>query len=297
MILDGPLDLPGSLLGGQAFRWSREGAGFVGVVGRRVLRLDPLPDGRVEARGWPRVARHDVESYFRLEREDAHRRARLAQDPVLASALAAHPGLRLLRQDPWETTAAFLTSANNNVPRIEGTLRHLARTHGERLDAPEGPDGAPFAFPEPGTVARLRESQLRAAGLGYRAPFLKETARMVARGDVDLGALRGAGLDEARATLLGLPGVGPKVADCIALFSLDVDDAFPLDRWMLRAVAEAFFGGEARKPREVDAFVRARWGRDAGLAQQYLFHAIRLRESAPGTGRLRGGVKGPPNTA
>lgn len=281
MRLDGPVDLAASLQGGQAFRWTREEDGaHAGVVGRKVVRFAPLPGGGVDARG---LRRAEAESYLRLEEDDAARRVRLARDPVLAPALQAHPGLRLLRQDPWETTVAFITSANNNVPRIEGTLRHLARAHGDRL---EDGRGAFFAFPAPETVARLRETSLRAAGLGYRAPFVKETARRVARGDVDLGALRGATLQEARDALLGLPGVGPKVADCIALFSLDADEAFPIDRWMLRAVGDAFFGGEERKPREVEGFARARWGRDAGLAQQYLFHAVRLRERAPGTGRL-----------
>ena len=282
MRITGPVDLAATLQGGQAFRWTQaEDGAFAGVVGRKAVRFAPLPGGALDVKG---LRKAEAEAYLRLGPEDDARRARLAQDPVLAPALAAHPGLRLLRQDPWETTVAFITSANNNVPRIEGTLRQLARAHGDPVDEA----GALFAFPAPETVARLREAALRAAGLGYRAPFVKETARRVAKGDVDLAALRGAPLDETREALLSLPGVGPKVADCIALFSLDADEAFPIDRWMLRAVGDAFFGGEARKPREVEAFARARWGRDAGLAQQLLFHAIRLRERAPGTDRLRG---------
>lgn len=288
MRLEGPVDLAATLQGGQAFRWSRAPDGsYYGVVGRRVVRLAPRPGGAVEATGWPRLPRPLIESYLRLEPHEAERRARLAADPVLAPAVRAHPGLRLLRQDPWETTCAFITSANNNVLRIEGTLRHLAREHGDPLDTPEDAPGEAHAFPAPDVVARLRERALRAAGLGYRAPFLKETARRVAKGDVDLMGLRGAPLADVREALLELPGVGPKVADCIALFSLDRDDAFPIDRWMIRAVADAFFGGEARKPAEVEAFARARWGADAGLAQQFLFHAIRLRAGAPGTTRLR----------
>ena len=287
MRLDGPVDLAASLQGGQAFRWTADGTGYAGVVVRRAVRFEPLPGGAVRVHGMPL---DEAAAYFRLEPADAARRARLARDPVLAPAVAAHPGLRLLRQDPWETTAAFITSANNNVPRIEGTLRHLARKHGERLAPPGGvPAGEFVAFPAPEVVARLRETSLRAAGLGYRAPFLKETARMVARGEVDLPSLRGRPLAEAREALLALPGVGPKVADCIALFSLDCDDAFPIDRWIVRAVADAFLGGGEPKPRDVEAFARARWGQDAGLAQQLLFHAIRLRAGAPGTGRLREG--------
>ncbi|HVM45307.1 MAG TPA: DNA glycosylase [Candidatus Thermoplasmatota archaeon] len=275
MRLRGPIDLPHSLLGGQAFRWSQaEDGAFRGVVGDALVEMRPRADGSVEAEGASRAA---LASYFRIERADAARRARLARDPALADAMRALPGLRLLRQDPWETTVAFLTSANNNVLRIEGTMRALAARWGDPLGEGHA------AFPPPGRLARAREADLRACGLGYRAPFLRDTARLVARGEVDLASLRGASHKEAREALLALPGVGPKVADCIALFSLDVDDAFPIDRWVLRAMAGAFGPMDAKR---TAAFAAARWGRDAGLAQQYLFHALRLRERAPGTRRV-----------
>jgi len=274
--LAGPLDLAHTLQGGQAFRWRREeGDAFLGAIGARLVRLAQVGE-TVEAIGAPRAA---LARYFRLEPADAQRRERLARDPVLAPAIRALPGLRMLRQDPWETTVAFLTSANNNVPRIELIMRALARAHGEALSEHD------FAFPAPEHLARVSETRLRAAGLGYRAPFLREAARAVARGDVDLAALRGASRDEARASLVALPGVGPKVADCIALFALDVDDAFPVDRWVLRAMEEAF--SRAFTLKDCAGFARERWGNDAGLAQQYLFHAARMRAAAPGVARVK----------
>ena len=270
MRLPVPVDLAATLHGGQAFRWRREGDAWVGPLGRRVVTWR---EG--EATGAPRAA---LLSYLRVEAGDDARRARLARDPVLAPALAAHPGLRLLRQDPWEATVAFLTSANNNVLRIEGILRRVAERWGEPLE------GGHHAFPGPDALARARETDLRAAGLGYRAPFLRQTARLAR--DADLPGLRGRPLAECREVLLDFPGVGPKVAECIALFSLDCDDAFPIDRWVLRAVAEV--AGRELKPREAEAWARERWGGDAGLAQQYLFHALRVRQNAPGTARLKG---------
>jgi len=282
MRLPQPLDLAATLHGGQAFRWRKaEDGAWTGVIGGVGARIE---GGAIEG---PRDG--DVRRYFRFEPEDAARRARLARDAIVAPALAAHPGLRLLRQDPWETTVAFVTSANNNVLRIEGILDRICARWGPPLELGQR------AFPAPDVLARARETTLRAVGLGYRAPFVRDAARLVARGDVDLDALRGAGADEAREALLALPGVGPKVADCIALFSLDVDDAFPVDRWVLRAMAEACFGGEERAPRDVVEFARDRWSRDAGLAQQLLFHAARVRERAPGTRRLEinsGATKG-----
>ena len=271
MRLRGAVDLEHSLLGGQAFRWERDGEAFVGVVEGRAARLAPAHGGVEVADDADAVAR-----YLRLEPDDQARRARLTRDPALAPAMRALPGLRLLRQDPWETTVAFITSANNNVLRIEGIVRAIAQRWGTPVEMGQR------AFPPPATLAAARESSLRAVGLGYRAPFVREAARMVARGDAALR--RGRPLEETREELLRLPGVGPKVADCVALFSLDCDDAFPIDRWMLRAVADV--AGQQLSPRDAQTWARDRWGRDAGLAQQYLFHAVRMREGAPGTRRL-----------
>lgn len=271
MKLAGPIDLAHSLQGGQAFTWHRDGDSFAGRIDGQPVALAQSGHD-IAFRGAPKKA---VASYLRIEPADAARRERLLRDPTLAPAMRALPGLRLLRQDPWETTVAFLTSANNNVLRIEGIVKALVARFGEA-----------GAFPSPERLARASEAQLRACGLGYRAPFLRASARLVARGDVDLVSLRGAPRDEVRGSLLALPGVGPKVADCIALFSLDVDDAFPVDRWILRAMADTYFEGKERKPREVEAFARERWGHDAGLAQQYLFHAVRLRAGGVGVRRV-----------
>lgn len=278
MRLAGPIDLAATLHGGQAFRWSREGETWRGAVAASLVTLRADGAGII-ATG---AAKKVIVAYLRLEPAHDASLTRLRRDAILAPAIAAHAGLRLLRQDPWETTIAFITSANNNVLRIEGILRAIAKRWGEPLSDDMQ------AFPPPEKLARATDAQLRACGLGYRAPFVRASAKAIARGDVDLGSLRGAPLPEIRDALLPLPGVGPKVADCIALFSLDADDAFPMDRWMLRAMGDAFFGGVAPKPREAVDFAAARWGRDAGLAQQFLFHAVRMGAGAPGTVRLAG---------
>ncbi|MEA3202021.1 MAG: N-glycosylase/DNA lyase [Thermoplasmata archaeon] len=273
MRLAGPVDLVATLRGGQAFRWEQDAEGaFVSTVGARAVRYQPGRGLAVHAEAWPRASRAWHERYLGATAEDDAALARLARDPVLAPAIAAHPGLRILRQEPWETTVAFLVSANNHVLRIEGILRRLA-AKGPEVGSPWG---ALHAFPDAATLARVPERQLRAMGLGYRAPFLRATARAVAAGEVDLDPLVGAPFPEIREALLALPGVGPKVAGCIALFALDARGAFPVDRWVLRAVSDSFFEGEPVKPREAEAFARARWGEDAGLAQQLLFHAQRV---------------------
>lgn len=294
MRIPGPVDLAATLQGGQAFRWRLDDEGaFVGTIGRRLVRFRAGRGGALDARATPRTSRAVLERYLGATAQDDARRDRVGSDERLSAAVAAHPGLRILRQDPWETTVAFITSANNNVLRIEGILERLALRYGEPVS-----DGETMraSFPAPEKLARASEAALRAAGLGYRAPFLRQSARLVAKGDLDLESWRGSAPHEARAALLSLPGVGPKVADCIALFGLDVTGAFPLDRWVLRAVVDtfpdAFPAGRETKPRAIEAFARERWGDDAGLAQQYLFHLVRVKQGAPGTARLSDSAKG-----
>jgi len=283
-----PVLLRATLRGGQAFRWREHGDAFVGVLGDRPVLLREHPKG-VEMEGAAPEA--TVREYLRLGDPYERDLEALAADPFLAQAITAYRGLRVLRQDPWECLVAFITSANNNVVRIEGLLDRLSLRAGDRVPSPWG---TLRAFPGPEAVARLRETTLRSMGYGYRAPYLRETARRIAGGDLDLAALRTAPYPEAHAALLALPGVGPKVADCVCLFSLDKGEAFPVDVWIDRVVSEVYFGGAPLKPREVQAFARERWGARAGLAQQFLFHAARLQgigaregRRAPGSGEHR----------
>lgn len=268
-----PVLLEASLRGGQAFRWRPDGeAAYVGVARGHRLRLEARPDG-LAWQAHPPDADEVVRSYLDLGPGYREALDRLASDPLLEEALDAYRGLRLLDQDPWEAAAAFVLSSNNNVQRIEGLVEALAREAGTRR---ETPDGTPWwTFPGPGDVAALGEERLRDLGCGYRAPYLEGTAEAVAGGEVDLEALSRRPVDDAREALLALPGVGDKVADCILLFGLGHGEAFPVDRWVARWIARRGPDLDPSDPDEVRSFARSRWGDDAGLAQQFLFHATR----------------------
>jgi len=162
---------------------------------------------------------------------------------------------------------SFIISANNNIPRIRGIVERLCALAGE----PIGPDI--FAFPTAKALARLTEADLRCIGAGYRAPFILGSARRVAEG-FDLNALRDIPLAQARKALCSLPGVGPKVADCVSLFSLGHTAAFPLDVWMKRAMKALLFGGQDATPKQWEQAI-AELGDDAGILQQYIFHYAR----------------------
>lgn len=200
--------------------------------------------------------------------------ATLAADPVLARLLPHTTGLSLLSQDPWEVLISFIISQNNNIPKIKRSIDGLARALGEPLD-----DGA-AAFPAPERLAAAPARTLAACSLGYRVPYVRSAARLVADGRLDLAALSRMEQAPARAALLDVPGIGEKVGDCVLLFGLGHRAAFPIDVWVRRAVERLYFRGRPRRLREIQAFARERFGPLAGHAQQHLFAYARARLGA-----------------
>ncbi|HVL86434.1 MAG TPA: DNA-3-methyladenine glycosylase 2 [Candidatus Thermoplasmatota archaeon] len=200
-------------------------------------------------------------------------RARLSSDPALAPSIAAYPGLRLTKNDPWETLVNFLTSMAKSVREIEHCTERLAASFGPPIEKAT----SIRAFPPAERLARAPEARLRTlTGMGFRARYVSAAARAVARGDVDLSALERATYEEAVESLQALDGVGRKVADCVALYGLGRLEAFPVDTHVRRVVERRFFGGRKRRDEEVVAWAQERWGTMAGYAQQWLFHAERL---------------------
>lgn len=284
--LPAPFLVEDTLRGGQAFRWrvARElSASLVGTVGgfpARVsrdaagsgLRASIVVEVAYADLGDAARARAAVRRYFRILDPYDRQLARLEEDPLLRSAIGRYRGLRLLNQDPWEALASFIVSANNNVLRIEGILDRVAQEAGSSLRSPWG---TLHDFPGPRRTRRITEERLRSLGLGYRAPFLREAARL-AGWRLNLAALQTWPYERARDALLDIPGVGPKVADCVLAFGLNHTEAFAVDRHVARAVRKR----EPSAPERLDdlrAWARARWGRDAALAQQFLFHEERMR--------------------
>lgn len=262
---------------GQCFRWERQDDGsWRGVVRGRVLRVR-----RQGARLWldgaaPGEARRLWRPYFDLNRDYGAVKAFLARDPVLAEAVRFAPGIRILRQEPWEALCSFIVSQNNNIPRIRGLIARLCARYGEPLGSGD------FAFPSPRRLAEAPAAELRGLGFGYRAEYVADAARAVASGRVRLGALSRLPLEEARARLRGIRGVGPKVAECALLFGCGRLDCFPRDVWIGRVLDSFYPGGFPAELRPL-----------GGIAQQYLFHYARCcprcglgargaKEAAPG---------------
>jgi len=269
-------NLAATLSSGQAFRWSSEDSGWTGVIGPRWVSLLQTEGGIRATVAQPVSDWSWLRDYLQLDCCLDEVVGTFPADEPMRLAVNACRGLRLLRQDIWECLACFILSSTKQIVQIRQIVGRLCERHGWRVAGPAGGPAA-FAFPSAATIAEVSERELRLLGMGFRAPYLSGTARMIAAGAVNLEALRGRNLDDARAELMRLPGVGRKIADCVLLFAAGQAAAFPVDVWILKTVRGLYFEGREVPLREVEAFARTYFGPCAGYAQQYLFHSARLR--------------------
>jgi len=268
-------DLATTLNSGQAFRWLPDGDAWVGVVGKRWVRLRAERNGIAAETAEPIGDWRWLADYLQTYVDFDSILATFSGDAPMRAAVTACRGLRLLRQDPWECLASFILSATKQVVQIRQIVALLCKRYGEPVPAPRGQPPA-FAFPTPEKLASATESQLRRCKMGFRAPNLLATARTVARGEFDLERLRHLRLRQARSELMKLPGVGPKIADCVLLFACGYPRAFPMDVWILKALRQLYFPRRRPTSGQLRQFVETHFGPYAGYAQQYLFHYMRM---------------------
>ena len=263
------IDIERSCACGQSFRWKKDGDGFVAPALGRVVRVCQN-DCDISIYHRKKGEEKDWLAYFDLDRDYAAIEKRLSVDEQLSMCIGSASGIRVFAQEPFETLITFIISANNNIGRIAGIVERLCALCGEKAEL----DGKEYyLFPKPESIAALEESELVRIGSGYRAPYIKKSAAIIA-GGYQLEKLRDMPLDIARKELLKFPGVGPKVADCVLLFGLGHTDAFPVDVWIGRAMSEIYFDGESPKKKQLEAAIRA-LGSESGIVQQYIFHYAR----------------------
>ena len=270
--------LEATLASGQAFRWHAHEGWLYGFIGPTALKIRQEGDRLFCESSDPRLTESAIRRYFALDVNLPDVLSSIDTDMQIHHAILRHRGLRVLRQDGWETLASFICASFNNIKRIEGMIERLCQAYGEPVSL-NGFRG--FGFPRPEAIAGTSERRLRSVGLGYRAPYLKATARLVADGKLPLDQLRRVGYDAAKRALLGCEGVGDKVADCVALFGCEQYEAFPIDVWMERAM-RYYFRHRRMTRKVVHDYARRHFGPYAGYAQQYLYHYVRNLRSAVG---------------
>lgn len=246
---------------GQCFRFDRLAEGRYRVVaGSRKLVLSDAGGGQFLADCDPALWQGFWHAYLDMDRDYEAVKAGIPRDDLFLTRAAEYAGgLRILRQEPFETLISFIISQRKNLPAIKGCVEALARAFGSPIDEET------FAFPAPGQLASASLEQLRACSLGYRAPYVLQSARLAAEGRIDLAAISALDDENLQQALLRFPGVGLKVADCVMLFGYGRASAFPRDVWINR-VLDQYYGGIS--PRDS-------LGKNAGILQQYMFCYIR----------------------
>ena len=261
---------------GQCFRWNEMADGsYTGTFGRNVLnvkkenkeiRFKGLVDGNIE----------DIcNKYFDLDRDYEKIKKDLSKiDNNMKTSINYGEGIRLLNQDLWETIISFIISANNNIPRIKGIIDRISKTYGEKI-VWEGKEY--YTFPTPKQLSKATIEDLRKLGLGFRDVRVYETTKIINAKKVDLEKLhKEENTQHVREILLTLPGVGPKVAECILLFStLKRLEVFPIDVWVRRVINELYIKNENEEKvnkKEIEQLAKQKYGNLAGIAQQYLFY-------------------------
>jgi N-glycosylase/DNA lyase len=282
-----PFSLEHTLRCGQLFRWEKVGDWWYGVVADHVLKIRQIED-RLLFKGFPEdVNQMFVETYLRLDDDLPIILSEIGRDEHVKKAVKLFHGLRISRQEPWECLISYICATYKNIPAIKKIIHNISQRFGKKIVF----DGCDFyTFPKAATLAQTSPSDLRSCGLGFRAERLLETAKILNRGDFSLGALKRLDYESAKRKLLSLPGVGPKVADCVLLFSLEKLEAFPVDVWLKRAATNFYAnhfdfsfvnrvsckGSLSKKEYEtINRFGREYFGRYAGYAQEYIFHLLR----------------------
>jgi len=246
---------------GQCFRWVGDGNDYTGIAHGRQLRLQQSGDNLILKDVSPSEFEYIWKDYFDLSRNYSQIRRHYSTDPALAKAVDFSPGLRVMRQDTWETLITFILSQNSNIPRITKMVAQLCMHFGKVLP------GGGYAFPTPEALAALAPENLAPVKPGYRAPYIIDAARQVAEDKLNIAALQAKPSDEIQKALIRIHGVGPKVAECVLLYGFGKVERYPVDVWMKRVMASLYPAGfpELLAP-------------TAGIAQQYLFHYARMQQ-------------------
>lgn len=251
---DKNFDLPLTLFCGQAFRWKEVEDGWHGVAFSKPLTVKKSDNGLIFE-----CSEEDFENiwrkYFDLDTDYGKLCETFSADEHLKTAVNEYPGIHILRQDTWEALCSFIISQNNNIPRICGIIDRLCTMFGDDLG------NGDFTFPTAERLSLLTVEDLAGLRSGFRAKYIIDAAVKCCDGTVDLKKLGTVSLEEARAELMQIKGVGPKVAECTLLYGAGRMQAFPIDVWVRRILDELYSDGLPDCIRDYE-----------GIAQQYLFH-------------------------
>lgn len=261
---------------GQCFRWNKnKDMSYTGIVGKNVINISKI-NNDIYVRSFGEDGLETLfNTYFDMNTDYEKIKNKLRKiDGFMEESIKYGDGIRLLNQDLWETIISFIISANNNIPRIKGIIERICKRYGNKIVW----NGIEYySFPTPEQLGKATIQDLRILGLGFRDVRVYETTKMVINGEIDFDKLhKEKNTQIVRDELLKLPGVGPKVGDCILLFStLKRLDVFPIDVWVRRVMNELYIHNEDENKvnkKLVLKIANEKFGNLCGIAQQYLFY-------------------------
>ena len=261
---------------GQCFRWNKQEDGsYTGIFRKNVINVQKQKNTIIFKGICDGEIKEIVEDYFDLKRNYEEIKNKLSQiDENVKTSIEYGQGIRILNQDLWEMIISYIISANNNIPRIKGIIERLSKTYGQEI---EWNGEKYYTFPTPEELKDVTVEDYRKLGTGFRDIRLYETVHMILDKKVNLEEMQNnSNTLEVREQLLTLSGVGPKVADCILLFStLKRFEVFPIDVWVRRVMNDLYIKNTDEtkvNKKEIEKLAHAKFGNLAGIAQQYLFY-------------------------
>ena len=262
------IDIDNSINSGQVFLWKKIKKNWYGVDGQNILKINE--GGKIESIQNTKI------DFFRKNDNIQKIIKSISKDKTVKKAISQYEGLRLFNQDPFQCMISFIISSNSNIQKIKNSLEKISKKFGTKLVVQNEEF---YLFPKPEKIAKASIEEIKTCGVGYRAPFIKEAAKMVTSKKINFEYLKNSDYNEAKRNLRLIPGVGNKVADCIMLFSLNKLDAFPLDTWMIK-ILEKYYSNEfqietktiTEKQYEIlHKKIVDYFGPYCGYAQQFLF--------------------------
>ena len=262
------INVDNSINSGQVFLWRKNGKYWYGVNGQDILKISNT--GIIKSY-------QNIKTDFFRKKDDIEKIIKsISKDDITKKAVKEYLGLRILEQDPFQCLISFIVSSNSNIQKIKSSLENISKKFGNKI---EFDNQEFFLFPKPSKLAKASIDEIKSCGVGYRAKFIKEAAKIVLFKKIDFESLQKDSYQEAKEKICQIPGVGNKVADCVLLFSLNKLEAFPLDRWMIR-ILEKYYSEQfqletktiTEKQYEIlHEKIVNHFGPFAGYSQQFLF--------------------------
>ena len=262
------IDVDNSINSGQVFLWQKSEENWYGIDGQNILKINQ--------RGKIKSISNIKTNFFRKNDDIENIIKSISKDETIKKAVKEYKGLRIFNQDPFQCMISFIISSNSNIQKIKNSLEKISKKFGIKVIIQNKEF---FLFPKPEKIAQASINEIKTCGVGYRAPFIKEAAKMVTLKKINFEYLKNSDYNETKRNLRLIPGVGNKVADCIMLFSLNKLDAFPLDTWMIK-ILEKYYSNEfkietktitEKQYQVLHEKIVNYFGPYCGYAQQFLF--------------------------